>query len=437
MTQASFVSGNRRASDIDPSLAGRPVDRARRRERPPPTGWRLVALMGSLSIFGPLCIDMYLPALPEIDRQLHSSASAVQVTLTACMLGISVGQLVIGPMSDRLGRRAPLLAGLAIFVMSSVACAAAPNIYFLWVFRVLQGFGGAAGMVISRSIVRDLVSGLTLVRFFSTMMLATGLGPLLAPQIGSGVLSFTSWRGVFLVLAGFGAVLLWSAWLRIPETLPVDRRVAGGVRNTLGIMRKFAGDRQFVGCSLALSLGMGGIFSYIAGSSFVLQNVYGVSPRIFSLLFALNAVGLVIGSQLNGHLAQRHASSRLLNVGLVIMISGSAVFLVLVLSRSGGLLAVMPCLFAAMFGVGFVGPNAQAIALQRYPETAGSAAAVLGSVQFVMAATVAPLAGAGGSSDALPMALLLVSMPAAALVVRSALGIGTGTAALAVSTESA
>jgi MFS transporter, DHA1 family, multidrug resistance protein len=371
-----------------------------------------------MSIFGPLCIDMYLPALPAISRQLHASASAVQLTLTACLIGISAGQLLIGPVSDRVGRRPPLLIGLAAFVASSLACSFAPNVYALAGCRLVQGMGGAAGIVISRSIVRDLHSGVALVRFFSTLMLATGLGPVLAPQIGSWILSFTTWRGVFLVLAGFGVVLLFSAWWRVPETLAPDRRVSGTVWSTLRGMVTVGRDRVFIGYALACGLGMGGTFAYIAGSSFVLQNVYGLSPQIYGLVFALNAGGMVVGAQVNGHLAGRFGPSALLTNGLITMVIGGTVLVTIVVTGVVGLAGVIPALFVVMYGFGFVGPNAVALALHRYPQAAGTASAVLGSFQFVLAALIAPLAGIGGTSDALPMAVLILVLPAAALGTR-------------------
>jgi DHA1 family bicyclomycin/chloramphenicol resistance-like MFS transporter len=379
-----------------------------------PTGWRLVVVVGGLSVFGPLCIDMYLPGLPDISRDLHASASDVQLTLTACLIGISLGQLLLGPVSDRLGRRPPLLAGLVAFVASSVACSFAPNIYALAGFRLIQGVGGAAGIVISRSIVRDLHSGVALVRFFSTLMLVTGLGPVLAPQIGSWVLSFTTWRGVFLVLAGFGATLLIVAWWRVPETWPRHLRPAGNLWSALGPMVAVGRDRIFLGYALACGLGMGGMFAYIAGSSFVLQNVYGLSPQIYGLVFALNACGLVAGAQVNGRVAGRIGSPTLLTAGLITMVVSGAVLLVVV-TTGGGLAWVITSLFVAMFGWGFVGPNAVALALERYPQSAGAASAVLGSFQFVVAAIAAPLAGVGGTADALPMAVLILAAPAAGL----------------------
>jgi DHA1 family bicyclomycin/chloramphenicol resistance-like MFS transporter len=383
-----------------------------------PTGWRQVALIGTMSIFGPLCIDMYLPALPDINRQLHASASAVQLTLTACLIGIAVGQLVLGPISDRYGRRPPLLAGLAAFVLSSLACAVAPNIYFLTGFRLVQGLGGAAGIVIARSIVRDLHSGVALARFFATLMLATGVGPVFAPQIGSWILSFTSWRGVFVVLAAFGVLLLFSAWWRVPETLPAALRLTGSPLATVGTMVTVLRDRVFLGYVLACGLGMGGTFAYIAGSSFVLQNVYGLSALGYGLIFALNALGLIVGAQVSGRLAARFGPSRLLTAGLLTMIAGGALLFIVVVGHVAGLAAVIPALWIVMFGFGFVGPNSAALAMQRYPQAAGSAAAVLGSFQFGMAAIIAPLAGTGGTADALPMVTLILALPVAAILSR-------------------
>jgi MFS transporter, DHA1 family, multidrug resistance protein len=380
-----------------------------------PTGWRLVVVVGGLSVFGPLCIDMYLPAFPDISRDLHVDASQVQLTLTACLIGITIGQLLFGPISDRLGRRPPLLVGLAAFVASSVACALAPNIYALAAFRFIEGLGGSAGIVIARAIVRDLFSGVALVRFLSTLMLITGLGPVLAPQIGSWTLSLTTWRGVFLVLAGFGLVLLLTAWWRVPETLAPTLRNPGSVRSTLDTMISVARDRVFLGYALALGLGFGGTFAYIAGSSFVLQNVYGLSPRIYGVVFALNACGLIVGAQVNGRWTSRYGSLALLIGGLVTMVAAGAALVTVVVSGALGLVGVIPSMVVFMFGFGFVAPSAAGLALHRYPQSAGVAAAILGSLQFMIGAAIAPLAGVGGTSDALPMALLMLTLPIAAL----------------------
>ena len=412
---AGFVTGGPgiTAEELEPGRA-----RGRGRIRAMPTGWRQVALIGSITIVGPLCIDMYLPALPEINRDLHASASAVQLSLTACLIGIATGQLLFGPISDRLGRRPPLLAGLAGFTVASLACAVAPNIYFLIAFRLIQGLGGAAGIVIARSIVRDLYSGAALARFFATLMLAVGVGPILAPQIGSWVLAFTIWRGVFVLLAVFGVLLVLSAWWRVPETLAPGNRQTGSVGSTLKTMVMVTRDRVFLGYVLACGLAAGGTFAYIAGSSFVLQNIYGLSATTYGLVFAINACGLIIGAQVSGRLVPRFGASRLLTVGLVTMIAGGALLFIVVSTRIVGIPGVIPSLWVFMFGFGFVGPNAAALGMQRYPHAAGSAAAVLGSFQFGMAALIAPLAGVGGTHDATPMITLILAMPIAAVVSR-------------------
>lgn len=396
-----------------------------------PSGWRLFLIVGGLSIFGPLCIDMYLPALPAISANLHASASAAQTTLTACLVGISAGQLLIGPVSDRLGRRRPLLAGLGLFVVSSVACAMSSDIYLLAAFRLLEGLGGAAGIVISRSIVRDLHSGVALVRFFSTLMLVTGLGPVLAPQIGGAVLSFMSWRGVFGLLAAMGLVLLVVAWWRVPETLPPVRRSTGTVWSAFVTMIGVARDRVFLGYALACGLGMGATFAYISGSSFVLQNIYGLSPTVYGAVFALNACGLIAGAQINGRVAAKVPSTTTLTGGLLTMIVGGGVLILVVVSRMAGLALVIPALLVFMLGWGFVGPSALALGLDRYPNASGAASAVLGSAQFLMASLMAPVAGIGGSADAFPMALLMLLLPIAALLVRVAMRPGERSASAA------
>ena len=270
--------------------------------------------------------------------------------------------------------------------------------------------------MIARSIVRDLHSGVALARFFATLMLATGVGPVFAPQIGSWILAVTDWRGVFWVLALFGTLLLVSAWWRVPETLPPAARLTGSVWSSLGTMTRVARDRVFLGYVLAGGLGMGGTFAYIAGSSFVLQDVYGLSALAYGLVFALCAFGMVIGAQVSGRLTGRLGAARLLTSGLVTMIAGGAVLFAAVSTRIGGLPAVIAALWAFMFGFGFVGPSAAALAMQRYPQAAGSAAAVLGSFQFGVAAIIAPLAGTGGTADATPMITLILVLPIAAVV---------------------
>ena len=383
-----------------------------------PRGWRLVLIIGGLSIFGPLCIDMYLPSLPRISRDLHASTSTVQLSITGCLVGIAVGQLVIGPISDREGRRSPLLVGICIFVLSSLACALVSSIYLLDGFRFAEGFGGAAGIVIARAIVRDLFAGATAARFFSTLMLVTGLGPILAPQIGAEILRVTSWRGVFLALAIIASVLLLTALLKVPETLPLERRRPGGLRSTIRTLSKVGRDRSFVGYALVGSLGFGAIFAYIAGSPFVLQDIYGLSPQVFGLAFALNAGGLVLGAQINGHLVRRLGSGPLLSFGLIVMAAGSLTLLGAVCTRWGGLAAVLTSLFVVLFGLGFLNPNAMALAMQSHPDAAGTASALFGSAQFLIGAAVAPLVGVAGNHNAIPMGIVMAGLTAGAVAVR-------------------
>jgi len=386
-----------------------------------PTGWRLVLVIGGLSIFGPLCIDMYLPALPRISRDLHATTSAVQLSITACLIGIAMGQLVIGPISDREGRRRPLLIGIGAFIVSSTACLLVSNVYVLDGLRFVEGMGGAAGIVIARAIVRDLFEGVTAARFFSTLLLVTGLGPIVAPQIGAEILRFTSWRGIFVALAIIGAALFVTAFWKAPETLPPERRHTGGLGSTMHSLSVVGRDRSFVSYALVSSLGFGAILAYISGSPFVLQDIYHLSPQMFGLVFAMNAGGLVLGAQINGHLVGRLGSGVLLSFGLFVMSAGGIAFLVAVSSHRFGLAAVLPSLFALLFGLGFVSPNAMALAMQNHANAAGVASALLGSSQFLFGAAVAPIVGIAGNHDAVPMGVTMIVLAAAALILRFSL----------------
>jgi DHA1 family bicyclomycin/chloramphenicol resistance-like MFS transporter len=390
-------------------------------DEPPARRRRFLLMVGGLSLFGPLCIDMYLPALPRIATDLHSSASEVQLSLTSCLVGLAVGQLIIGPLSDRHGRRPPLIAGLALFIVASFTCAASPTTTVLVLLRFAQGFGGAAGIVIARAVVRDLFSGVAAARFFSLLMLVTGAGPVLAPQIGAELLRLTSWRGVFVVLGVAGSLLLAMAILRLPETLPAHGRDVGGLRATLRGMHTVATSRTFVANALACGLGFGAIFAYVSGSSFVMEDVYQLSPQVFGLLFALNGCGLVAASQVNARIVGRFGSARILTFGLLALAAGGVAALIVVAIGGVGLIGLVPCLFVCVSCNGFVGPNAMALSLNDFPEAAGSASALLGVLQFGIGAAVAPLVGIGGSHDALPMATAMAVFGLAATTVRFSL----------------
>ncbi|HXH98515.1 MAG TPA: multidrug effflux MFS transporter, partial [Gaiellaceae bacterium] len=272
-------------------------------------------LLGVLSAFGPLSIDLYLPGLPKLTSDFGTSASAGQLTLTACVLGLAFGQLVAGPLSDRFGRRPPLLAGLALYCVASVACAVASSVWLLVGFRLVQGLSGAAGIVISRSIVRDLRSGVAAARLFSLLMLVLGSVPVIAPVVGGQLLRVISWRGLFVVLAGVDAVILAAVAFTLHETLPPERRrrAGGTVSSFLELLR----DRLFLAYAVVLGLAGAEVLSYIAGSSFVLQDLYRVSPQMYGAIFGLNALGIIACSQLNRVLLGRVTPERLLGAGVV------------------------------------------------------------------------------------------------------------------------
>src|SRR4051794_32404815 len=249
------------------------------------TPLKLVVVLGLVNAIGPLSVDMYLPAFPEIARDLATSAAEVQLTLTACVAGLAVGQLVIGPLSDRLGRRAPLIAAMSTYAVASLLCALAPSVVVLMALRFVQGLAGAGGVVIARAVVRDLHSGAAAVRLFSSLMLVTGLAPILAPLAGGAILGIASWRGIFVTLTVLSALIAVLVTFGLRETLPPERRSDHGLRTTLSVMRNLLRDCWFVGHGLAGGLGFGALFAYISGSSFVLQGIYGASPQLYSLLF--------------------------------------------------------------------------------------------------------------------------------------------------------
>lgn len=384
-----------------------------------PAGSRrvLLALMlGGLTAFAPLSLDMYLPTLPSIASDLSSTASQVQLTLTGCLVGIALGQLLVGPLSDTWGRRRPLLIGLTVYIGASLACAFAPTVTLLIGFRVVQGLAGATGVVIARAVVRDLFSGVAVARFFSSLMLVTGLAPICAPLLGGALLRVTSWRGVFVVLFVMGLLLLLMAVTGLPETLPPRRRAASGLAPTLRTLRVLATDRSFVGYALPVGLAFGAVFAYLSGSPFVIQNIYGASPQLYSVFFGINALGLVTVTQVNARLVGRFPPRRLLATGLgTNALGGLGVFLVTV-THSFGLPGLLVTLFVTVASLGLVMPNATALALSRSAHTAGSASAILGTLQFLVGAVTAPLVGVAGKATALPMATVIVLLTGMAVL---------------------
>lgn len=382
-----------------------------------PTGRRyvqLVLVLGALIALGPLTIDMYLPAFPALAAELDASESAVQLTLTGMLGGLAAGQLVIGPLSDAFGRKRPLVAGLLAHLLASVLCALAPSIALLGAARVVQGFAGAAISVVAMAIVRDLFSGAAVARLMSRLMLVIGLAPILAPSLGGLVLAWTSWRGIFAVLAGTALLLAGLAVLGLRETLPPERRRPARLRSTLATYRTLLADRAFVALVLMGGLMMSAIFANVAGASFVLQEGYGLSELGFGVVFGVNALGLTLASQLNPALINRFGVLDVLTGGLLVAVVAAGALLVAGLTGAFGLLGVLVPLAVVVAACGLTLPNTPALALTRHGSAAGTAAAVLGAVQFGVGALVAPLVGAFGSSTAVPMAAVMLGVTGAA-----------------------
>jgi MFS transporter, DHA1 family, multidrug resistance protein len=377
---------------------------------------RLVLVLGSLVAIGPLTIDMYLPALPAITDGLRTGETAVQLTLTGTLAGLAIGQLLIGPVSDAVGRRLPLLAGLAMHVAASVLCAVAPNIAVLGALRVLQGLGVAASWVVAMAVMRDMFSGVAFARLFSRLMLVMGAAPILAPTLGSAVLRWTQWRGVFAVLALFGVLLIAVAAAGLPETLPAERRQRGGLGATLRTYRGLLRDRTFVGLVLVAGLIMASLFAYVAGSTFVLQDEYGLDAQQFGIAFGAGSVGLIGATQLNVRMLRRYSPQQILLVGLGVGTAAGLALVAFAATGAGGLAGILASLWLVLAAAGLALPNAPALAMSRHGDAAGTAAALLGSVQFGIGAVTAPLVGVLGAGS-VAMAVVIAGCVAAAAAV--------------------
>lgn len=376
---------------------------------------RYVIILGALTALGPLSIDAYLPALPQLAAELNATALSAQLSITSCLVGLGVGQLVGGPVSDAFGRRRPLLFGLGLYLITSLMCAAVTSIWMMVAVRFLQGIGGAIGIVIANAVVRDRYSGDAAGRLFSLLLLIAGLAPVFAPIVGGQVLRFATWPWIFIALAALAAVVLASIAFVLPETLPTERRQGGGLRAVGPTFALLLSDRLFVGYMMACGFSFSAMFDYIAGSSFVLQDIHGFSPQSYSMVFALNAIGLVGAAQVSGHIVHRVGPRRLLGVGVAGSAIGGLVVLLSVLAGNG-LILLLAGMFVVVASVGLVMPNSMALALQDNGEVAGSAAALMGLAMYFTGALSAPLAGIAGSTNARPMAISIASLGAAALV---------------------
>lgn len=377
---------------------------------------RLMIVLGGFCAIGPFAVDTYLPALPELGDDLGASASHVQLTITTFLLGLAIGQIFAGPLSDRFGRRLPLILGMLGFGLASLLCAFAPGTDALIALRLLQGIAGGFGLVIARAIVRDVYSDVAAAQFFSALMLAFGVGPVLAPVIGGGILTFTDWRGIFVFLALLGALLALIGLLALTETLAPERRHAGGFKLAVGSLRSLLGDRELLSFAGPAALAHGGMMAYIAASSYIFQDKFDVSPQLFALIFGVTSAGMIAISRVGRRLVARVGAAALLRAGLILNLTAAAALLAVVLADLGVLGVAIPC-FVLVSSLGLITPNALALGLDRHPERAGGASGVFGLLQYTTGATAAPLVGVAGAS-ALPLAIVVATLSSAAFVVR-------------------
>lgn len=376
----------------------------------------VLCLLGALSAFAPLSMDMYLPSTPVIAASLHASQPVVQLTMSGCLAGLALGQLLTGPLSDGWGRKRPLLAGLAGFTVLSALCAVAPSIGILIALRFLQGMAGAAGVVLSLAMARDLYGGPKLASALGTLTLVFGLAPVLAPVVGGQILRFTSWRGVFGVLAVIGIVLLIAS-VFLPETLPPSWRTPIRLRRVLADSRILFTDRQYCGNALAVGFGTGALMTYVSSVPFIIEDSYHQSPQVFSLLFTINALGLTAAAQIGTRLTPRVGADRITRMALAIMVtSGAALCALATIGRPQ--LPALTVLFVPLFGFvaafGMMRPNAQALALEHHRSMAGTASAYMGSLQFAIGAVVAPLAGLSGQGTVVMTGIVIGALCALA-----------------------
>ncbi|MES5397445.1 Bcr/CflA family efflux MFS transporter [Bacillus amyloliquefaciens] len=377
-----------------------------------PTGKERLALaflLGMLAILGPLNIDMYLPSFPEIAEDLSARASLVQLSLTACLIGLTIGQVVVGPLSDAQGRRKPLLLCIFLFALFSLFCALAPNITTLVIARFLQGFTASAGLVLSRAIVRDVFTGRELSKFFSLLMVITAVAPMVAPMTGGAILllPFASWHTIFLFLTVIGFLLVLIIALKLKETLPPEKRIPSSIGNSVRTMGSLLKDRSFIGYALTVGFIHGGSFAYVSGTPFVYQDIYGVSPQVFSVLFGINGLAIITGSFIIGRFGGIIHEKSLLRIGVITAMTATAVLLVMTIIH-GPLAALVISIFIYMITIGMTLTSTFTLAMEKQGHRAGSASALLGMLPLLLGSIVSPLVGMN-EATAVPMGLIMFS----------------------------
>lgn len=364
-----------------------------------PRSIKYVLMLGALAALPALTTDMYLPSLPAVEADLHTTQTAAQLTLSGTLVGAGVGQLVIGPFSDRFGRRLPLVIGISLHVAISLLCSMTPNIETLTGLRVLQGFFNAAAAVVALAVIRDRFVGSAAAQLLSRLMLVIGVAPLLAPTVGQAIAGAWNWRAVFYALALIGVVLVAIVLRFMPETLPGDRRSPGNPRHVAGAYWSLLRDRHFMALAVIPGLGLALIMSYVVGSPFVFQNEYGLTAQQFALVFALNGAALVLSAQLNAALVRKFPPVRLLRTALLVQLGLALLLLTVVATGAGGALGLVAALWLVLSAQGMIPANASVLALHNYGHMAGTAAAVIGALQSGVAGLVSPLVGVlGGTS---------------------------------------
>jgi MFS transporter, DHA1 family, multidrug resistance protein len=379
--------------------------------------YRLAVVLGALTAMGPLAIDMYLPALPTIARELATSAASVQVSLAMYFVGIAIGQAFYGPLSDRWGRKPALYFGLTVFVVSSIGCALADSVRTLIVLRFFQALGGCAPLVVPRAVVRDYFDQRGSVRMLSVLILVMGLAPILAPLIGGQLLVTFGWRSVFWVLALYGGLWLGIVIFVLPESLPTARRQQQRFAEVMAVYARLLRDRAYVGYVVSGGLIFSGLLAYVAGSPFVFIELFGVPPERYGLFFGTNAIGIIGASQINRWLANRFEASDIVRVVLPVAMTAGLVLVVDAYTGFGGFAGILLPLFVFIACHGFVMPNTTAMAMAPHGRVAGSASALMGTLQFVLGATAGTLVGALGDGTAVPFAAVIATCGAAAFAV--------------------
>ncbi|MFT4449905.1 Bcr/CflA family efflux MFS transporter [Bacillus subtilis] len=375
-----------------------------------PTGKERLALaflLGMLAILGPLNIDMYLPSFPEIAKDLSASASLVQLSLTACLVGLTIGQLIVGPVSDAQGRRKPLLICIFLFALSSLFCALSPNITILVAARFLQGFTASAGLVLSRAIVRDVFTGRELSKFFSLLMVITAVAPMVAPMTGGAILllPFATWHTIFHVLMIIGFLLVLLIALRLKETLPPEKRIPSSIGTSVKTMGSLLKDRSFMGYALTVGFIHGGSFAYVSGTPFVYQDIYGVSPQVFSILFGINGLAIISGSFIIGRFGGIIHEKSLLRIAVITAMIATAVLLTMTMIH-GPLATLVISIFIYMITIGMVLTSTFTLAMEKQGHRAGSASALLGMLPLLLGSIVSPLVGIN-ETTAVPMGAIM------------------------------